>query len=56
MKGMRNKMKKPTVIVITGPTASRKKQFSSRGCKKDKRRNYISRFHANISRYEYWNS
>ena len=42
------------VIVICGPTASGKTALSIELAKKINRRNYISRFYANLSRYEYW--
>ena len=39
---------KPLVIVIAGPTASRKNSFIYRTCKKNKWRNNFGRFDANI--------
>lgn len=41
-------MNKPTVIVICGPTASRENWTLNRACKKNKWRDNISRFNANI--------
>ncbi len=41
-------MDKPKVIVICGPTASRKNRLGRGTCKKNKWRNSVSRLNANI--------
>ena len=47
---------KPKVVVIAGPTASRKDFFIDCACEDFKWRNRIKRFHANLQRHADWDS